>query len=120
MALHLTLTTPAVIKKNLIELEDVVPHILHWNIIAMFRQDGSPCYYCDYHTNAEDDYQHHVVLKHLGKLAYPSKAYLERLGMKPKGKDVWHMKMTTWQSLLAARLGSTNLLIDSTKVKSRK
>jgi hypothetical protein len=48
------------------------------------------CYYCDHHTNVEDDYKHHVVLKHPGKLAYPSKAYLERLDIQPKGKS-WEM-----------------------------
>jgi hypothetical protein len=45
-----------------------------------------PCYYCDYHSNVKDDYERHVVLKHPGKLAYPGKAYLERLGIEPKGK----------------------------------
>ena len=48
-----------------------------------------PCYYCDYRTKIEDDYQHHVVLKHPGKLAYPGKAYLERLGIEAKGKEMY-------------------------------
>jgi hypothetical protein len=48
------------------------------------------CYYCDYHTNVECDYESHVVMKHPGKLAYPGKAYLERLDIQPKGKS-WEM-----------------------------
>ena len=49
-----------------------------------------PCYYCDYESNVEYDYESHVVMKHPGKLAYPSKAYLERLDIQPKGKS-WEM-----------------------------
>jgi hypothetical protein len=35
----------------------------------------------------EGDYESHVVMKHPGKLAYPGKAYLERLGIEAKGKS---------------------------------
>lgn len=37
------------------------------------------CYYCKYQTNIEREYEHHVVLRHPGKLAYPSKMDLEKL-----------------------------------------
>jgi len=47
------------------------------------------CYYCDYHSNVKDDYERHVVFKHPGKLAYPGKAYLERIGVEPKGKVMY-------------------------------
>jgi hypothetical protein len=40
------------------------------------------CYYCNYETNVEREYQRHVVLKHPGKLAYPSEIDLEKMGIK--------------------------------------
>jgi hypothetical protein len=46
------------------------------------------CYYCDnFETSKELDYQQHVLLKHHGKLCYPSKANLELLGIQGKGKE---------------------------------
>jgi integrase-like protein len=37
------------------------------------------CYYCDnFETNTKQDYDGHVVLRHPGKLCYPSKTDLER------------------------------------------
>ena len=39
------------------------------------------CYYCNYQTNIEREYERHVVLKHPGKLAYPSKIDLEKMGV---------------------------------------
>jgi hypothetical protein len=45
------------------------------------------CYYCKYQTNVEREYQCHVVLKHPGKLAYPSKADLEKIELKPQAKS---------------------------------
>jgi hypothetical protein len=45
------------------------------------------CYHCDcYQSNDEADYKHHNVLNHTGKGAYPSKADIEKLGLKPQGK----------------------------------
>jgi hypothetical protein len=46
------------------------------------------CYYCDKFvpTDNRDDYEKHVVLSHERKLAYPSKADLERNNLKPQGK----------------------------------
>jgi hypothetical protein len=46
-----------------------------------------PHYYCDYGTNDEDDYERHVVIKHPGKLAYPNKPEIEKLGLKPQGRS---------------------------------
>jgi hypothetical protein len=40
------------------------------------------CYYCNYETRVEREYQRHVVLKHPGKLAYPSEIDLEDMGLK--------------------------------------
>ncbi len=48
------------------------------------------CYYCDYETNNKNEYESHIVLKHLGKLSYPGKKYLEKLGLQLKGKN-WEM-----------------------------
>ena len=45
------------------------------------------CYYCDYKPYSKDDYEHHVVLKHPGKPAYPNKAEIEKQGLKPQGKE---------------------------------
>jgi predicted nucleic-acid-binding Zn-ribbon protein len=39
------------------------------------------CYYCSYQTNIEREYERHVVMKHPGKLAYPSDMDLERKGL---------------------------------------
>jgi hypothetical protein len=33
------------------------------------------------------DYKRHVVLRHAGKLCYPSKADLVKFGIEPKGKE---------------------------------
>jgi hypothetical protein len=40
------------------------------------------CYYCNYETSVEREYERHEVLKHPGKLAYPSKIDLEKMGIK--------------------------------------
>jgi hypothetical protein len=45
------------------------------------------CYYCDYRTDNEHDYERHVVQTHEGKPAYPNKAEIEKSGLKPQGKD---------------------------------
>jgi hypothetical protein len=37
---------------------------------------------CNYETNVEREYERHVVLKHPGKLAYPSEIDLEKMGVK--------------------------------------
>jgi hypothetical protein len=39
------------------------------------------CYYCNYQTNTEREYERHVVLKHPGKLAYPSEIDLKKMGV---------------------------------------
>ena len=44
------------------------------------------CYYCDYNTDIQGDYDKHVVLTH-DKPAYPNKAEIEKRGLKPQGKD---------------------------------
>jgi hypothetical protein len=46
-----------------------------------------PCYYCDYGTNDEDDYERHVIMKHPSKVAYPNKLEVEKLGLKAQGKS---------------------------------
>jgi hypothetical protein len=45
------------------------------------------CYYCDsFKTNSNDDYKCHVIKKHgQGHPCYPSKADLEKLGLKAQG-----------------------------------
>ena len=47
------------------------------------------CYYCDsFKTNSEGDYKSHVIHKHgLGHPCYPSKADLEKLGLKAQRKS---------------------------------
>jgi hypothetical protein len=47
------------------------------------------CYYCDiFKTNSNDDYEDHVIMKHgQGHPCYPSKADLEKLGLKAQGKS---------------------------------
>jgi hypothetical protein len=46
------------------------------------------CYYCNnLQVDNERDYEHHVVVNHPNKLAYPSKADLERLGIQGKTKS---------------------------------
>jgi hypothetical protein len=37
------------------------------------------CYYCNYETNVEREYERHVILRHPGKPAYPSKIDLEKM-----------------------------------------
>ena len=47
------------------------------------------CYYCDElkTTYEKRDYEYHIIMKHAGKPCYPSKADLEKFGLKPQGKD---------------------------------
>jgi hypothetical protein len=46
------------------------------------------CYHCDgFHTDSQSDYERHNVLNHPGKGAYPSKAEIEKRGLKPQGKE---------------------------------
>jgi hypothetical protein len=47
------------------------------------------CYYCNVFTPTfnRQEYENHIVRKHFGKNAYPSKFELERLGIEPKGKS---------------------------------
>jgi hypothetical protein len=46
------------------------------------------CYHCNmFRTDIKEDYESHVVLKHPERPCYPSKAYLDKFGLKEKGKD---------------------------------
>jgi hypothetical protein len=49
------------------------------------------CYYCNdiksYQTNDEAEYRRHVVNKHPGRSAYPSKADIQALGIQAQGKS---------------------------------
>jgi hypothetical protein len=47
------------------------------------------CYYCDsFNTNSNDYYEDHTIMKHGQRHpCYPSKADLEKLGLKPQGKS---------------------------------
>ena len=47
------------------------------------------CYYCaSFKANSNDDYESHVIKKHGQRHpSYPSKADLEKLGLKPQGKS---------------------------------
>jgi hypothetical protein len=46
------------------------------------------CYHCDnFHTVMQYDYEKHVITKHHDKLCYPTKADIEKLGLKPQGKE---------------------------------
>jgi hypothetical protein len=46
------------------------------------------CYYCNFKTNSNDEYEGHTMMKHgKGHPCYPSKADLEKLGLKAQGKD---------------------------------
>ena len=45
------------------------------------------CYYCTFKTNIQKDYQKHVIFTHPEKPCYPSKADLEKLGLKAQGQS---------------------------------
>ena len=48
------------------------------------------CYHsgCDFHTNDEKDYHRHAAQKHAGiPVLYPTRAELEKYGLKPQGKS---------------------------------
>jgi hypothetical protein len=60
----------------------------------IFRIEGSlhfySCYHngCDFRTNDEKDYHRHAAQKHSGiPVLYPTKAELEKYGLKPQGKS---------------------------------
>lgn len=44
------------------------------------------CYYCDYFSDSQSDYERHVINKHPGKLCYPNEASLKAMGIASKGK----------------------------------
>jgi hypothetical protein len=45
------------------------------------------CYYCDYGTDDNQDYQRHTISKHgLRHPCYPSSTDIEKLKLKPQGK----------------------------------
>ena len=49
------------------------------------------CYYCsNFQTNVKGDYEHHVIIVHPKKPAYPCKLDLDRLAIEAKGKE-WEM-----------------------------
>lgn len=53
---------------------------------CMYSPISYSCYYCDdYTSNDEREYTVHVINTH-GRLAFPSKADIEKLGLKPQGK----------------------------------
>jgi replicative DNA helicase Mcm len=45
------------------------------------------CYYCTENFDFDSDYKKHVLNKHLGKLCYPNKAYIEKHGLESQGRD---------------------------------
>jgi len=46
------------------------------------------CYYCDYGTDKQNDYQRHTIGKHgLGHPCYPSLADIYKLKLKTQGKE---------------------------------
>jgi hypothetical protein len=48
---------------------------------ASINESMFNCYYCDcFQTSNEKEYQRHIVLRHPGKLAYPSKIDIEKMG----------------------------------------
>jgi hypothetical protein len=59
----------------------------------IFRFKGGPhfsCYHngCDFHTNDEKEYHRHAAQKHRGiPVLYPTKAELEKYGVKTQGKS---------------------------------
>lgn len=49
------------------------------------HESNISCYYCSYQTNNRKEYEHHVVMEHPKKPAYPGKADMESLS--PKGNS---------------------------------
>jgi hypothetical protein len=45
------------------------------------------CYYCDYKPDSKYNYEAHVIMRHGHSSAYPNKAEIEKLGLKPQGKN---------------------------------
>ena len=45
------------------------------------------CYYCSFKTDIQKGYEKHVIPTHPEKPCYPSKADLEKLGLKAQAKD---------------------------------
>ena len=46
------------------------------------------CYYCENcKTNIQDEYERHVITKHLGKPCYPGKVDLDKFKVVGKGKS---------------------------------
>jgi hypothetical protein len=52
-----------------------------------FIQAGYECYYCGFKVDSKSDYERHVIMKHGHSCAYPSKAEIEKMGLKAQGKE---------------------------------
>lgn len=57
------------------------------NTLSAVNDYEFDCYYCDFIARHKPDYERHVIKSHPGKLAYPNKASLIRVGIEPKGRS---------------------------------
>ena len=56
--------------------------------LSDIKNNDYSCYYCDYQTNNNKDYERHVVNIHgLGHPCYPTKPDMEKFSLKPQGKE---------------------------------
>jgi hypothetical protein len=55
------------------------------------------CYFCDFSTDIDSEYQKHVERNHPSKPVYPTIRQIQELGLKPQDK--------IWESLGLERIG---------------
>ena len=56
-------------------------------IAAVSQTTNFDCYYCNYKTNIDKEYERNVITRHPNKLCYPSKTDFEKLSIVAKGKS---------------------------------
>lgn len=65
----------------------MINHALEKEPDKLAKLDYS-CYYCqDFQTTIKRDYEHHVIIVHPRKPAYPCKVDLYRLAIEANGKE---------------------------------
>ncbi len=54
---------------------------------AVVMEQNNLAFSCNFQTNVKGDYEHHVIIVHPKKPAYPCKEDLDRLAIEAKGKE---------------------------------
>ena len=83
-------TTDGLLSNNPLNATQATQQQQHQQEAVVVEQNNLAfsCYYCsNFQTNVKGDYEHHVIIVHPKKPAYPCKLDLDRLAIEAKGKE---------------------------------